>query len=75
MSLLDLKIKDAEALAKRYGCDGVIILAVDKSRQAANGVSYGRNRKLCDQMGEVLDRVCEATKQELARQQQAEIPF
>lgn len=75
MSVLDLKIKDAEALAKRFGCDGVLILAVDLKQSACNGVSYGRNRKLCEQMGEVLDKVCKAADAEIARQRQAEIPF
>ena len=52
----NLTIRQAKAIAKTTGADGVIILAFDSDGKHA-GVSYGSNRVKCRAIGALLDDI------------------
>jgi len=47
--------KDCKRLARHYGCDGVLVIAVDFQAEAMAGASWGADKTRCGFMAGVLD--------------------
>ena len=55
-----VRIDDAKRIAKKHGCDGVIILALPSVKNPSlQAVSYGRDRTRCQIMGRLLNSIFE----------------
>ena len=53
----NLTTEDAKKITQKYGCDGVIVIAVTGRKFAT--ASYGRDRELCGYMGAASDVICD----------------
>lgn len=49
------KVADCREIARKWGCQQVIIIGIDRTTDSIPMASYGETRRLCDQAGSYLD--------------------
>ena len=54
------KVADARALGRKWGASGVIIFLLDDATGTLEGISYGKTRALCADVGALMDIAMDA---------------
>lgn len=57
MSLGYAKIDDCAALARKWGCDQVVVLAIKHEAETVETISYGETRALSDAAEKVANQI------------------